>query len=462
MYKSYLRFFVLLLVLIFLFSAAVGCTKASETEKKDSTETTKTSNDNEKKDSTEEITFDPNNPTKISFLNGKPEIINELQEACEAFSRENPGIVAEALPAESGKSPYQTLTVMYNAGNAPSLFMIEQGDVLKVADKVLDLSGERFINDTIEAALKPVTTEDGKVCAAPFAVESVGFVYNKKVIEEAIGQEFDPNTIKTISDLENIFKQLEAKGIAPIAISREDWSLGAHYMMYMYAHQFPNSEKNQEFTEDLRQGKIDLINNKIFNGWLDTFDLMKKYNIHKNDPLAGNTDKDAALLTSGEVAFWFMGTFMWPVMERMGANPSDFGLMPIPVSDDPSYEANTRLLSVYTMYLGVDKEQNSLKQQAAAKKFIDWLLYSETGQDYVINKMQIVPAYTHITLEQVNPLNKSLVSYINANRFLDFNIIYPSDHWQVLGGSMQKYLADAIDREGLAKEIETYWANLVE
>ena len=58
------------------------------------------------------------------------------------------------------------------------------------------------------------------------------------------------------------------------------------------------------------------------------------------------------------------------------------------------------------------------------------------------------------------PLSASLIKYIKANQTLDFNILYPSDHWQVLGGSMQKYLADQADRKTLAEEIETYWKNV--
>ena len=36
----------------------------------------------------------------------------------------------------------------------------------------------------------------------------------------------------------------------------------------------------------------------------------------------------------------------------------------------------------------------------------------------------------------------------------------PDDHYSVLGASMQKYLADEIDRAGLAKELQDYWANV--
>ena len=399
-----------------------------------------------------------NKTTKLTFISGKPEIQAQIEEMLKVFSQENPGIEMEYVAGQAGQSPYQSLTVMYNAGNAASVYMMEQADVLKLKDKVADLSAERFSKDAIGSALTPVMA-DGKLLAAPFITESVGLIYNKKIIEKAIGGSFDPNTIKTTNDLETLFKKVEATGVTPIGISPEDWSLGAHLMMYMYANQFPNSEENKEFTNKLRSGTADLINNKVYNGWVDTFDMIKKYNINKKDPLAANNDKNAAFITQGETAFWFMGTFIWPVMGALKANPSDFGLMPVPVSNNSADEGNTKLLSLFSMYLCVDKEQNSPEQQAASKKFIDWLLYSQSGQDHFINKMLLVPAYTHITLEAKDPLSVSLAKYIKANQTLDFNILYPSDHWKVLGGSLQKYLGGQSDRAGLTKEIETYWKN---
>lgn len=395
--------------------------------------------------------------TKITFLSGKPEISAEVEEMARVFSKANPGIQLEIVQGQANTSPFQAMTVMYNAGNAASIFMIEQGDIAKLKDKLADLKAEKWIKDAVAAAL-PYATFDGAVVAAPFATECVGIIYNRKVIEKAIGGKFNPNTIKATKDLENLFKKVEASGVTPAAVSPENWSLGAHWMMEMYANQFPNNmAKNRAFTDSLRKGTVKLTDNKVFNGWLDTFDLLMKYNINKNDPLAANNDKNAAYIVAGKVAFWFMGNFIWPPMAALDANTADFGIMPVPVSNNSSDDANTRLLALFSMYLAVDKAQNSPAQQAAAKKLITWLLYDPAGQDQLVNKMGIVPAYTNVKLPPKNPLSESLAGYIAAKRTLDFNILYPSDHWQILGASFQKYLGGHTDRAGFAKEIQEYW-----
>lgn len=447
-----LRGLSLMLVVVIVFSLLSACGSSKQSSTPASTSTQATASEQTQKEASQETA----KSTKITFLSGKPEIQAQLEETLKLFSEENPGIEMELVAGQANQSPYQALTVMYNSGNACSVYMMEQGDILKLKDKLADLSAENFNKDAITTALEPVTV-DGKVYAAPFIVESVGILYNSKVIEEATGKAFDPNSIKSISDLEEIFKEVEAAGIIPVAVSPENWSLGAHLMMYMYASQFPNSDKNVEFTESLREGSADLINNKVFIGWLDTFDLLKKYNINKKDPLAANNDKNAALLKEGQVAFWFMGNFIWPVLQGLDADPSHFGMMPVPVSDNPSDVNNTQLLSLYSMYLCVDQAQNDTDQQAASKKFIDWILYSPSGQDQMVNKLSLVPAYKHFEIETQEPLSASLAKYIKADQTLSFNILYPSDHWQVLGGSMQKYLADQGDRAVLASEIEEYW-----
>jgi raffinose/stachyose/melibiose transport system substrate-binding protein len=395
--------------------------------------------------------------TKITFLSGKPEISAQVEEMARVFTQANPGIQLEIVQGQANTSPFQAMTIMYNAGSAASIFMIEQGDIAKLKDKLADLTSERWVKDAVSSAL-PYSTFDKKILAAPFATECVGIIYNKKVVEKAIGGKFDPNKIKTTRDLEAVFKKVEASGVTPAAISPENWSLGAHWMMEMYANQFPNNmAKNRAFTDNLRKGTVNLAANKVFNGWLDTFDLLMKYNINKNDPLAANNDKNAAYIVSGKVAFWFMGNFIWPPMAALDANTADYGIMPVPVSNNASDDANTRLLALFSMYLAVDKAQNTPAQQAAAKKLITWLLYDTEGQNQTVNKMGIVPAYTHVKLPPRDPLSQSLAGYIAAKRTLDFNIIYPSDHWQVLGASFQKYLGGQTNRAGFAKEITDYW-----
>lgn len=57
-------------------------------------------------------------------------------------------------------------------------------------------------------------TYDGKIYGIPYSTAGIGLVYNKTVLDKAVGGDFDPSTIKTRSDLAELFDQIEATGAA--------------------------------------------------------------------------------------------------------------------------------------------------------------------------------------------------------------------------------------------------------
>ncbi len=52
-------------------------------------------------------------------------------------------------------------------------------------------------------------TFDGKIYAVHTAA-GIGILYNKAVCDAAVGGDFDPSTIKTRSDLKDLFDKIEA------------------------------------------------------------------------------------------------------------------------------------------------------------------------------------------------------------------------------------------------------------
>lgn len=171
---------------------------------------------------------------KITMLNSKGEIQSQLEDAAKAFTKENPNITINVIPASAGQSPFEKISSMYAAGNAPTLAMLDPGDVAKFKDKFLDLSNEKWVADTTDGALN-VAKVDGKIIAFPFSVEGYGFIYNKIVLDKAFGGNFDPKSIKTRNDLENAFKKVEATGAKALEISPMDWSLAGHFLPIVYA-----------------------------------------------------------------------------------------------------------------------------------------------------------------------------------------------------------------------------------
>ncbi len=97
------------------------------------------------------------------------------------------------------------------------------------------------------------------------------------------------------------------------------------------------------------------------------------------------------------------------------------------------------------------------RQQQAAKDFLNWLVNDEAGNAFLTEDCQLVPAYSNIPADNLDPLGASVKSYADAGNLIPNYNFLPDDHYSVLGASMQKYLAGEIDRKGLADEIVSYW-----
>ncbi|MFE6078644.1 ABC transporter substrate-binding protein [Paenibacillus sp. NPDC057886] len=396
---------------------------------------------------------------KITLLNSKAEINSQLEQAAKDFQSENPNITLEIVPVGNGQSPFEKASALYASGNPTTMMMLDTGDVEKFKDRVLDLTSEKWMKDAVENSTA-ATTFDGKNYAFPFSIEGYGFIYNQKVLDQALGGTFDPQTVHTTAQLEDLFKKIAANGKSPLIISPMDWSLGAHYLGLAYGGQSPDLAKVDQFVSDLKAGKVDLASNTVFSGLMDTFDLMKTYNIDKASPLSGTYERGPEVLGKGEVGIWFQGNWAWPQIQSFDTADGQYGFLPVPVSNNPDDFGNTQISAAVSKRILIDKEKSTPAQQEAAKKFLDWIVYQDKGQDFLVNQASIIPAFSNITLQPDNPLGKSIAEYIKAGKIEESMSTLPADHWSKLGASMQKYLAGVIDRNGLAKEIQGYWTNV--
>lgn len=396
---------------------------------------------------------------KITLLNSKAEINSQLEQAAKDFHADHPEITLEIVPVGNGQSPFEKASALYASGNPTTMMMLDTGDVEKFKDRVLDLTNETWMKDAVENSTG-TTTFDGKNYAFPFSIEGYGFIYNQNVLDQAVGGTFDPQTIQTTAQLDDLFQKIAASGKSPLIISPMDWSLGAHYLGLAYGGQSPDQAQVQQFIANLKAGQVDLASNAVFNGLMDTFDLMKTYNIDKASPLSGTYERGPEVLGKGEVGLWFQGNWAWPQIHSFDTADGKYGFLPVPVSNNPEDFGNTQISAAVSKRILIDKEKSTPAQQDAAKKFLDWIVYQDKGQDFLVNQASVIPAFKNITLEPNDPLGKSISEYIKAGKIEESVSTLPADHWSKLGASMQKYLADVIDRGELAKEIQSYWTNV--
>lgn len=397
---------------------------------------------------------DSGKKVELSILMGKPEVAKQFEDMLAEYNKENKSVKISMIPL-AGQNAYEKMTSLYASNNAPTIMMVGQ-EFGTFKDKYLDLTNESWVKNSMEGTLDYVKV-DNKVLGMPVTVEAFGFIYNKKVLDEAVGGKFDPATVKTTKELEDLFNKIEAKGKKALHISPMDWSLGAHFTNVFFSTQSQNRDERHAFMANLKGGKVSLKDNKQFNGWLDTFDVMKKHNSAKASPLAPQYEEGPQKLATGEVGLWFMGNWAYPQIKELD-DAGEYGFLPVPISNEAADYGNSEISVGVPSYWCVDASQSSKEQQEEAKKFLSWLVNDKKGQDIYVNSLNFIPVFTNMEAKPADPLSNDILKYMSNKKTLEWmNTYYPADGWPKMGASMQKYLDNKIDKNGLVNEFETYW-----
>ena len=366
------------------------------------------------------------------------------------------GVHVEVMPVTDGDSPYTKMVSLYNSGNPPTLAILDTTDVIALAEeKAADLTEEPWTAEAEEY----LTRINGKVHSFPLCIEGRGLIYNKKVIEDALGEEFDPKSVTTLDEFVGLLDRLVDAGIEkPVSLAKEDWSLGAHHLQYIYETYDGTSEGAAKIIEELKNGDLKVESYDRVYELLDMFDVLKKYNVAKGDPLGADYDEMAIDLADGKTAFWFNGNWAWPNLEEAGAETEDeYGFLPYFMNNDPDDFVNCRIQASPSKQVMIDSIVATENEQAAAKEFLNWIVYSEIGQQMLVKTCNVIPPIINNPYEPADPLSRDIYERVQAGEAFNASAIVPNDHWSILGSAMQKYLAGRSDREELIESIQDYW-----
>ena len=385
------------------------------------------------------------NTNGITIFNSKMEIQDQLLEMAEKYEKET-GVHVEVYYSSDTVSAH--LATRYASNNPYTLSMVDAKDIYSLAEEhAADLSDEEWVKDT-----KYAIDIGGKTYGFPVCVEARGIIYNADAIEKITGKKFDPEQYKTLKAFKGLIEDLKKGGMeAPTGVMKEDWSLGAHYLAQVYEEQ----EDPDAFLMDLSKNKVKLMKNEKFNSLMDTFDVLKDNNYAKESAISAEREVSEKKLAEGEIAFMFGGNWDWSQINQFDYT-ENMGIMPVPQDMDDGM--NEMLVGGGSKYFFIDNSANtSDEQRQQAKDFLNWLVYNEKGQSFLVNDCALVPAFSNVTLPISDPLGASVSKYTNAGKLIPNYNYLPDDHFAILGAMFQKYLAGISDRSGFAKDIETYW-----
>ena len=380
----------------------------------------------------------------LTIFNSKMEIQSQLEEMADEYMDSHKGVEVEVYYSSDTVAAH--MSTKYASKDPYVLSMVDAKDIYSLGpDHAIDMSGEPWVAETTQAI-----SVDGKVLGFPVCVEARGVLYNADAIEAATGEPFDPAAIKTTEDFQALIDKLIAGGMeTPTGLQKEDWSLAAHFFASVYEmHDDPDA-----FIAGIKDGSVKLAEDPVFNAMMDTFDVFKANNWMKAAPLSAVREDTEMNLAQGKIAFKYGGNWDWSDIKDF--DPAEnMGMMPVP-SDLEGY--NEKLVGGGSKYFFIDNTVSE-EQQQAAKDFLNWLVFEEDGQEFLVETCALVPAFANITLPVSDPLGASVKSYADTGAMTGNYNYLPDDHYAKVGISFQKYLADQIDRAALADEITAYWA----
>lgn len=382
----------------------------------------------------------------ITIFNSKSEIQDQFEVMAEEYSAAT-GVDVEVYYSSDTVAAH--LATRYSANDPYTISMVDAKDVYSLgAEHATDLSDQEWVGNTDYAI-----SVDGKVLGFPVCIEARGLMYNASAIEAITGETFNPDDYATLDAFQELLEKLVAGGMStPTGIMKEDWSLGAHYLAQVYEEH----SDVEAFIDSLRVGGA-LSGDSKWNSLMDTFDTLMKYNYAASSPVAAEREVSEQKLAEGEIAFMFGGNWDWSLIKDFDYSEK-MGMMPVP--QNTSDGTNKKLVGGGSKYFFIDSSDNtSDEQREAAKAFLNWLVFDEAGNKFMTESCALVPAYSNISAESLDPLSISVKAYADAGNLVPNYDYLPDDHYSICGASFQKYMAQQVDREGLAAEIESYWAS---
>ncbi|WP_334073477.1 MULTISPECIES: ABC transporter substrate-binding protein [Paenibacillus] len=384
----------------------------------------------------------------VKIFQFKTEIVEGLNELKVEFEKEYPNIKLDIQTVGGGADYAAALKTKFASGDAPDIF--SNGGFAELdmwQDKIEDLSDQPWVKDLVPLAAEPMT-KDGKVYGMPMNLEGIGYVYNKDLFAKAGITE----TPKTITELEEAAKKLQAAGITPFGNAYQEWwLLGNQGISVAFARQ----DNVDEFIKGLNDGTQTIVDNPQFKNWSNLLKLTVQYG--QKNPLTTDANTHLALFANGEVAMMQEGNWAQTLIDNIKPG-MNIGMFPMPIDDDA--EKNDKLTVGIPANLVVNKESASKEE---AKIFLNWLATSDLGKEYIVKKWKFIPALKTIpaAAEDIGLLGADVKKYVDENKVYGLQSSkFPDGVTQEFASVIQELIAEKTDVNGWMTNMQAAWDKL--
>lgn len=384
-------------------------------------------------------------PTELHVFQFKPALDEAYNDLAADFESQYDGNVNVTIETKGGGTQWQTiLKSRFAAGEGPDIFPVEgPGQYRTWQDQIADLSGEPWIEKANQAALQNLRI-DGNQYGMPVNVEGYGYIYNKDIFEE-VGIEEIPSTL---NELRSAAQRIQDAGYTPFATGYGTWwVISLHLANIPFAHQ----ENPDRFIQRLNDGEQLIADNQLFQDWQNLVDLTVEYG--EENPLTTDHNQQVQLFANGEVAMIQQG--VWKEIAITEANPDvNMGVVPMPLNNSAQMD---RIPVGVPFYFAVNATSPEPEQQAA-RDFLNFLVNSETGQQYVTERFQMIPAYTHMSGEALGGVGQGILDYSAQEKTIPWQFgQFPDGFTDDVTNAVQAYIAGQHDWQTVLETMDEAW-----
>lgn len=328
----------------------------------------------------------------------------EIDEALKAYAVAYDEINGTSTTIEShggGEDYASTLKAALQAGNMPDIFVIEgQGGYDVWEEYILDVSDQAFAQDT-SVGFKV----DGKTYGFPVAIEGFGLAYNADILAAA---EIDPATLVTrgalaeaLEKLEGMKEELGLDAVVSMATSVAGgmtWVTGNQMFSAYLSAGLPYGDMS--VVEKTLAGEVDYDRLKEFGEYTALLFQYSDSEVLVN----GDYDDQLNLFATGKAAFCHQGNWIDPNLVSLGvAETLNLGFIGEPFMAET--ELSGLMVSAPSWYV-VNSQGENVEEALA---FLNAMVSTEAGQNYMVNEAGMVPAFASVTMEPAGDLSVSVM-----------------------------------------------------
>ena len=414
------------------------------------------------------------NKALVYFLNFKPESAAVYEEIAKVYEEET-GVKIKVVTA-AANTYEQTLKSEISKSSAPTIFQVN-GPIgyQSWKDYCLNIEDSKLYSYLSDKSL--AIKDDKGVYAVPYVVEGYGIIYNEAVTDKYFALKNRKTDISSMDEVKN-FETLravvedmtankEALGIEGVFASTslssgEDWRWQTHLLNVPMYYELRDSEDYSDPTiAGLKSKEIAF---RYGDNYRNLFDLYTNNSLTKKTLLGSKSTSDSmAEFATGKAAMVQNGNWAWSQIKGVSGNTvkeSDIKFLPLYTGIDG--EEKQGLCIGTENYFAINKNA-SKEAQKASLEFLDWLFSSDTGKDFVTNKLDFITPFNTFNDDELpnDPLAKEVVRYMRNDELTTvpwvFNA-FPSDTFKTaVGSALLDYVQGDKKWEEVRKTVKDKW-----